>query len=104
MKIKHIVFAALLGLTVSGTAMADSFDDGVVAFIQGDSAKALAIWKPLADKGNKEAQYHIGYMYQTGTGVIKSNKQALYWYNKAAENGHGKALVLAKVVEREMRR
>jgi len=101
MKIKTIIFALIIGFA-SSTAMADSFNDGVVAFIKGDSAKAMRIWQPLAKEGNAEAQYHLGYMFQTGTGVKKDNKKALYWYNLAAKHGHGKAIVLAKVVEREM--
>ena len=88
---------------ISNAVMADSFDDGVVAFIRGDGAEAYRIWKPLADKGNAEAQYHLGYMFQTGTGVDQDNTKALFWYNKAAKNGHGKAFILAKVVEREMK-
>jgi len=101
MKIKSIIFAAIIGFA-SSAALADRFDDGVVAFIKGDSATAMKIWQPLAKEGNAEAQYHLGYMFQTGTGVQKDNKKALYWYNMAAKNGHGKALVLAKVVEKEM--
>jgi len=101
MKIKSVIFAMVIGFAANA-AMADRFDDGVVAFIKGDSATAMKIWQPLAQEGNTEAQYHLGYMFQTGTGVKKDNQKALYWYNLAAKNGHGKALVLAKVVEREM--
>jgi TPR repeat protein len=102
MGIKKAIIAAVFALASTG-AMAQNFDDGVVAFIQGDSATALKIWEPLANNGDKEAQYHLGYMFQTGTGVIKDNQKALFWYNKAAKNGHGKAFILAKVVEREMK-
>ena len=102
MKFKSIVFALVISFT-SGSAMAASFDDGVVAFIKGDSATAIKIWQPLADKGDRDAQYHLGYMFQTGTGVAKNNEKAHYWYSKAAQNGHGKAFVLAKVVEREIK-
>ena len=101
MRLKGIIFAVIIGFA-SNAALADKFDDGVVAFIKGDSATAMKIWQPLADQGNAEAQYHLGYMFQTGTGVKKDNKKALYWYNLAAKNGHGKALVLAKVVEKKM--
>jgi hypothetical protein len=97
------IFVALAMVFISNTVLADSFDDGVVAFISGDGAEAYRIWKPLADKGNPEAQYHLGYMFQTGTGVDKDKSQALFWYNKAAENGHGKAFILAKVVQRELK-
>lgn len=101
MKIKNIVFALVISFA-SSSVMAADFDDGVVAFIKGDSATAIKIWKPLAEKGDRDAQYHLGYMFQTGTGVKKDNEKAHYWYTKAAQNGHGKAFVLAKVVEREM--
>lgn len=103
MKIKSIVFALVISLA-SGAAMAASFDDGVVAFIKGDSATAIKIWQPLANKGDKDAQYHLGYMFQTGTGVDTDKSKALYWYDKAAKNGHGKAFVLAKVLERELKK
>jgi len=102
MEIKKILIALTM-IFISNSVLADSFDDGVVAFIRGDGAEAYRIWKPLADKGDVEAQYHLGYMYQTGTGVDKDNNQALFWYHKAAKNGHGKALILSKVVEREMK-
>jgi hypothetical protein len=102
-KIKGIVVAMILA-AASNVAFAGgkTFDDGVVAFIKGDGQAAYRIWKPLADKGNTEAQYHLGYMFQTGTGVHVDKTKALYWYHMAAKNGHGKALVLAKVLERQM--
>lgn len=103
MKFKNIVFAAIFSLA-STSAMAGNFDDGVIAFMKGDSATAMKIWQPLANDGDREAQYHLGYMFQTGTGVNKDSQKALYWYNKAAQNGHGKAFVLAKVIERELKR
>jgi TPR repeat protein len=101
MNLKNVMFA-LIFCFASASATAADFDDGVVAFIKGDSATAYKIWQPLADKGDREAQYHLGYMFQTGTGVDKDNRKAHYWYSKAAKAGHGKAFVLAKVIEREM--
>lgn len=104
-RIKGIIMALSLAVT-SSVAMADgkTFDDGAVAFIKGDGQTAFKIWKPLAEKGNTEAQYHLGYMFQTGTGVPADKSKALYWYQMAAKNGNGKAVVLAKVLEREMDR
>ena len=97
------IFLAMILASASNLAFAGgkTFDDGVVAFIKGDGEAAYRIWKPLADKGDTEAQYHLGYMYQTGTGVHADKTKALYWYHMAASNGHGKAMVLAKVLERE---
>lgn len=99
---KLLVIASLV--LASTSASAETFDDGVIAFIKGDGAAAYKIWKPLADNGDSDAQYHLGYMYQTGTGIDTDKSKALYWYDKAAKNGHGKAFVLSKVIERELKR
>ena len=99
------MITALLLATASNVAFADgkTFDDGAVAFIKGDGQAAYKIWQPLAENGNTEAQYHLGYMFQTGTGVPEDKGKALYWYRLAAKNGNGKAVVLARVLEREMK-
>ncbi|MGW8246542.1 MAG: tetratricopeptide repeat protein, partial [Acidiferrobacterales bacterium] len=85
-RIKGIIMALSLAVT-SSVAMADgkTFDDGAVAFIKGDGQTAFKIWKPLAEKGNTEAQYHLGYLFQTGTGVPADKSKALYWYQMAAK-------------------
>jgi len=102
--IKGIITALILAAASTVALAGDkTFDDGVVAFIKGDGQAAFKIWKPLAENGNTEAQYHLGYMFQTGTGVPVDKSKALYWYNMAAKNGNGKALVLARVLEREMK-
>lgn len=41
-----------------------------------------------AKQGNADAQCNLGVMYQTGKGVSKDYKQAVYWFRKAAEQGH----------------
>ena len=55
-------------LTVSmccsvATANATPVDDANAAYGRGDYAQALKIFRPLAAKGNAEAQYNIGTMY-----------------------------------------
>jgi len=42
----------------------------------------------LAEKGNAEAEFKVGEMYETGFGVNKDMKQAESWIKKAAEKGH----------------
>jgi TPR repeat protein/beta-lactamase regulating signal transducer with metallopeptidase domain len=44
-----------------------------------------------ADRGEVEAQYHLGYMYDKGLGVQADDTQAVTWYTKAAEQGHADA-------------
>jgi flagellar biosynthesis GTPase FlhF len=42
----------------------------------------------LAEKGNAEAEFKVGEMYETGFGVKQDMKQAEIWITKAAEKGH----------------
>jgi flagellar biosynthesis GTPase FlhF len=42
----------------------------------------------LAEKGNAEAQFKVGEMYETGFGVKEDKEQALSWITKAADQGH----------------
>jgi len=42
----------------------------------------------LAKKGNAEAEYKIGEMYETGFGVKKDMTEARNWIKKAANQGH----------------
>ena len=43
--------------------------------------------KELAPRGDKYAQYMIGYMHFTGAGVVENPAVALAWYRLAAERG-----------------
>ena len=48
--------------------------------------------KALAEKGDVEAQFKLGKIYGIGwIGVSKDYKQAIYWFEKAAQQGHAKA-------------
>lgn len=98
MKFRTIIFAISLALA-SGAAMASNkLDDGVTAMLRGDNAAALKVFRPLATHGNAEAQYYMGYMYQSGTGVPVDKTKALEWYNRAAAQGHAGASVQAQVL------
>ena len=102
MKIKAIVLAIALGLA-STAAIADDMERGILAFLKGDNETALQVFRPLAEHGNKEAQYYVGYMYQSGIGVSQNNAEALRWYELAAKQGHDSASVQAKVVSRTLK-
>ena len=102
MKIKAIVLAIALGFASTAVTADDTMDRGILAFLKGDNETALQVFRPLAESGNKEAQYHLGYMYQTGIGVNKNNSAALDWYELAAKQGHNSASVQARVVSRTL--
>ncbi|MFA0633129.1 tetratricopeptide repeat protein [Vibrio breoganii] len=56
-----------------------------------DIEKAYIYWKKAANQGNAEAQTNLGWMYETGTGVIENHKEAVRWYEKAANQGNAEA-------------
>ena len=53
----------------------------------GDTAAAIAIWQPLATKGDVNAAFNLGTIHQHGDGVAKNPVEALKWYRIAAERG-----------------
>ena len=44
-----------------------------------------------ASRGNAEAQYRLGRMYDLGEGVQKDYREAVGWYRRAAEQNHAPA-------------
>ena len=42
----------------------------------------------MAEKGDMEAQYELGFMYYDGDGVKTDRKLALKWFTAAAMQGH----------------
>ena len=59
--------------------------------VSGKFKKAKALLRPIAEKGNSDAQYMLGYLYYGGD-LETSRKDAEYWLTKAAKNGHADAL------------
>jgi hypothetical protein len=58
-------------------------------FEQGQYARALVIYRDeLSPIGDKYAQYMVGYMYLTGTGVEEDAILASAWYRLAAERSY----------------
>jgi TPR repeat protein len=42
----------------------------------------------LAREGDAEAQFNLGEMYETGLGVRKNRREAVYWTTRSANQGH----------------
>jgi uncharacterized protein len=82
----------LFGLAANGpAAQADSWKDATAAFAHKQYAKALKLFRPLAEKGHAVAQYNIALMHKMGLGVPKSEKEARKWARLAAKQGHAEA-------------
>ena len=52
---------------------------------------AFEIMNSLAIKNNAEAQYRLGICYYIGQGITQDYTKAVYWYTKAANQGHSNA-------------
>jgi hypothetical protein len=65
---------------------------GREAFEKGDYQRAVLEWQNAADRGDGEAQFGMGSLYEIGAGELKQDyKRADYWYRKAAEQGNTEA-------------
>lgn len=81
------IFLLLGGLVVSAPATALDIEEGKEAAWRGDYAAALAVFRPLAEQGNAEAQYSLAGLYRDGRGVARDDQAAVRWYRRAAEGG-----------------
>jgi TPR repeat protein len=58
------------------------------AFKDGRHAKAVELAKPLAESGNADALYLMGFAHETGQGAEASREKALEFYGKANSAKH----------------
>ncbi|MCL6740362.1 SPOR domain-containing protein [Sphingomonas sp. RB56-2] len=81
----------LLALAIASVALpawAQSVRSGIEAWQKGDVAGAVAIWRPLAEKGDPDAAFNLGQAYRLGKGVPVDLAQAQKWLEQAARKGH----------------
>ena len=69
----------------------NDLEDGNTAYNRGDYEAAFSKYWKAANQGHATAQFNVGAMWASGTGVIKSYKTAIVWYIKAGEQGHASA-------------
>ena len=103
--IRSIYFILAVFVGTAGVGHAADFDKGIAAFDKGDFAAALIEWKPLAKKGDADAQFNVGLLYEQGKGVpVDGNSKAMdyeiaaqnyvtamKWYTLAAAQGYAQA-------------
>lgn len=80
----------LLGvaLALAAPAEAQSVKAGVAAWQRSDYAGAVAIWRPLAEKGDADAAFNLGQAYRLGRGVPLNLGAAQTWLGRAAAKDH----------------
>jgi TPR repeat protein len=73
---------------MSAPVSAQSVKAGIEAWQRADYSAAVAIWRPLAQGGDADAQFNLGQAYRLGRGVPMDLAVAKNWFERAAANGH----------------
>lgn len=87
-----LVLSALLA--AGGPTAAGSKPDGTANFARANYFAAAVRARPLAERGNPQAQALLGFMYEYGRGVPQDYTTAVYWYRCAAEQDYSTAQYL----------
>ncbi len=82
-----------LGLALFGTQFAQaSYEAGKEALDRNDAVAAIEEWQPVAKRGDVNAQFALGEIYEKGAEGINIDLIGAYaWYNLAAAQGNEKA-------------
>jgi len=81
---------ALCAILCCNAALA-GLKEGYAALARKDYVTAMKEYRPLAERGNAEAQYRVGRMYEFGQGVPQDKALGIAWVRKAAEQNHADA-------------
>jgi TPR repeat protein len=94
---RKILATLLLGLIVGGGVVRSGpYEDAIAARARGDFATELRLLRPLAERGNADAQSDLGDLYFLGVGVTRDYREAAKWYRLSAEGGNADAQRVAK--------
>ncbi len=87
------IFSVLLLFAgpVGAQSLEEHLKSAAGAYERKDFATAIAVWRPLAEQGNAEAETLLGAMYWRGEGVPRDHAAAANWYLRAAEKGYARA-------------
>jgi len=91
--LEHLIAVVLVALFtgIAAPAAGGPLEDADAAAQRGDYATALQLRRPLAEQGDAQAQFRLGIMYDSGTGVPQDHVEARKWYREAAEQGYALA-------------
>jgi TPR repeat protein len=87
MRYKYLAASIWLA-TLAAPLSAQSVKAGIDAWQKADYAAAVTIWRPLAERGDADAQFNLGQAYRLGRGVPIDLGAAQVWFVRAAAKGH----------------
>ena len=89
---KRLAAAVLLLLATPAAAQGDGTEAARAAMQAGNYAEAYHLWRGLADAGDADAMFNLGWMYHNGYGLLINDAEAQRWWVAAAEKGSVDAL------------
>lgn len=89
---KRLAAIVMLAIAAHASAQGGAAETASAAVRAGDYAEAYCIWRNLAERGNAEAQYNLGWLYHNGHGLAVSDQKALDWWEQAAAQEYPEAL------------
>lgn len=66
--------------------------EAYAAYDKGEHAKAVELAKPLAEKGDKDAIYLLGFAHEYGQGLELSREKAIEYYRKGQAKNHADSI------------
>ncbi|WP_265562524.1 SPOR domain-containing protein [Sphingomicrobium arenosum] len=81
------IFSALL-LALAPAPPSSEVAQGIAAWRGGEHERAVAIWAPLAEAGDRDALFNLGQAYRLGRGVAVDKNRARGLFERAARQGH----------------
>jgi len=85
--IRNLLGALAIAAALGAPAAAGPLEDANDAYREKAYAKAAELWRPLAERGDAEAQYSLGTLYAEGKGVEQNDATAFLWFQRAAHQG-----------------
>ena len=74
------LFIVVLLAPPAAAAEPAPLDEARAAYASFDHARAVELLRPLAHRGNVQAQRMLGWMYNNGQGVERDEREAARWY------------------------
>src|SRR4051794_38492188 len=68
-----------------------AIEAATAAYQKQQYATALKLFEAAAQKGDREAQHTLAFMYRDGKGTRRNDAKAMAWYRKSAEQGYAPA-------------
>jgi TPR repeat protein len=102
MHLMRIIAVMILMLSFAASGAAGPSEDADAAMKRHDYKTALRLIRPLAEKGDANAQYNLGVFYDNGLGIPQDRVRAYMWLNLAAMQGREGAAAFRDLIARLM--